>query len=202
VAGYHTGIVKHPNRPPVREQPLARPPAPAREGPSKSQRKRDSHALQELGEQLVALPAARVAELGLPEPLQDAIDEARRIRSHEALRRQLQRVGKLMREVDPEPIRDALAVDGSRHREEVGRMHAAEHWRDRLLAENDALAAFTARHPGAAQSAPWAQLITQARAERAAGQPPRRSRELYRALFAALAPDTTAPAPDSSPPSP
>jgi len=187
VAGYHTGIVKHTPRLPVREQPLARPAQPQREGPSKSQRKRDSHALQELGERLVELSPARLAELALPEPLHEAIETARGIRSHEARRRQLQRVGKLMREVDPEPIRDALAVDGSRHRAEVARMHAAEHWRDRLIAEPEALAAFAASHPGAASAAPWAELVRLAHAERAAGQPPRRSRELYRALNAALA---------------
>jgi ribosome-associated protein len=199
VAGYHTGIVKTANRLPVMEQPLPRADrSRMREGPSKSQRKRDSHALQDLGEQLVGLPAARLAELALPEPLRDAIEEARGIRSREALRRQLQRVGKLMREVDPEPIRDALAVDGNRHRAEVARMHSAEHWRDRMLAEPDAVGAFAAEHPALAAAAPWSTLIAQARAEHAAGQPPRRARELYRALHAAFA--APAPAPAAEPP--
>ena len=67
------------------------------------------HALQRLGEELVAIDPARVAELALPESLADAIERARGITQHEARRRQLQFIGRLMRDVDPEPIRAALA---------------------------------------------------------------------------------------------
>ncbi len=76
--------------------------------PSKSSRKRDAHALQKLGEELVQLRAADLERLPLPESLRDAIDEARRLTSRGALSRQRQYIGKLMRDIDVEPIRAAL----------------------------------------------------------------------------------------------
>ncbi|MET0292890.1 MAG: ribosome biogenesis factor YjgA [Steroidobacteraceae bacterium] len=77
--------------------------------PSKSSRKRDAHALQKMGEELVRLRAAELDQLPLPETLRDAIDEARRLTSRGALSRQHQYIGKLMRDIDIEPIREALA---------------------------------------------------------------------------------------------
>lgn len=188
--------MRHANRPPVMEQPRPRAAEPAPSGPSKSQRKRDMHALQELGAELVALQPARLRSLALPESLLEAIEQAQRISSREGRRRQLQLIGKLMRQVDADPIRDALAVDGNRHRQEVALMHSAEHWREQLLAQADALARFRQRHPTAAQAADWPALVAAARAEHAAGQPARRYRELYRALHAALIAEA---APPSSP---
>jgi len=78
--------------------------------PSKTQRKHEMHALQALGVDLVALDPARLASLALPEPLVDAIATARTLARHEARRRQMQYIGRLMRDVDPEPIRAALAA--------------------------------------------------------------------------------------------
>ena len=77
--------------------------------PSKSQRKRDMHALQDLGEQLTGLSPARLDRLPLPENLREAIDMAARMKRGEAQRRQLQYLGRLMRSVDAGPIREALA---------------------------------------------------------------------------------------------
>lgn len=181
------------------EQPRPRAAEPAPSGPSKSQRKRDMHALQALGEELVALQPARLRSLHLPESLLDAIEQAQRISSREGRRRQLQLIGKLMRQVDAEPIRDALAVDGNRHRQEVALMHSAEHWREQLLAEAEALTRFRQRHPAAAQAADWPALVAGAQAEHAAGQPSRRYRELYRALHAALVSEASPPASPSTP---
>ena len=76
--------------------------------PSKSSRKREAHALQKLGEELVQMRAADLARLPLPESLRDAIDEARRLTSRGALARQRQFIGKLMRDIDVEPILTAL----------------------------------------------------------------------------------------------
>jgi ribosome-associated protein len=78
--------------------------------PSKSARKREAHALQKLGEELVALRAVELARLPLPETLRDAIDEARRLTSRGALARQRQYIGKLMRDIDVEPILAAMAA--------------------------------------------------------------------------------------------
>lgn len=83
-------------------------PAPS-DPPSKTQRKLAMHALQELGRELVLLDPGRVATLGLPEPLAEAIVLARRLTRNEAKRRQMQYIGRLMRDVDPQPLREALA---------------------------------------------------------------------------------------------
>ena len=153
--------------------------------PSKSQLKREMDELQQLGVQLLELPAARLRELPIPAELIEAVELAQRIRnSREGLRRQRQFIGKLMRDIDPEPLRDALSLHGSRHRAEVAAMHAAEHWRDRLLADPQALAEFRQRHPGADDA--LATLLDAARGEIAQGKPGRRIRELYRRLRDAL----------------
>ena len=77
--------------------------------PSKSARKREYLALQKLGEELLTLKDCDLEEIDLDEDLLNAVLEARRMRSRGALRRQKQYIGKLMRGVDPEPIRAALA---------------------------------------------------------------------------------------------
>jgi len=77
--------------------------------PSKSARKREYLALQKLGEELLALREADLLDIELEEDLREAVLEARQIKSHGALRRQKQYIGKLMRQIDPEPVRAALA---------------------------------------------------------------------------------------------
>ena len=78
--------------------------------PSKSARKRAALALQKLGERLVGMRSEDVAQLPLSEPLLDAISEARRLRSHGALSRQYQYIGRLMRDLDVEALEAALAA--------------------------------------------------------------------------------------------
>lgn len=153
---------------------------------SKTRRKQAMHDLQALGEALVALDPRMTAKLALPERLADAIDEARAIRAHEARRRQLQYVGRLMRDVDPEPIRAALAGLASVGRADKDKFAAAEAWRDRLLAQAEALDAFVAAHPGI-DRATLASLVTDARAERAAQRPPHRYRALFRLIAKSIA---------------
>jgi ribosome-associated protein len=138
-------------------------------------------ALQDLGEALLEVNPARLAELDLPERLVDALDAARRITRHEARRRQLQFIGRLMRDVDPEPIRARLAQWADAPNAEKARLQAVERWRERLLADRDALDQLCGERPGADHDR-LAALIERARAERARGQPPRAYRELYRAL--------------------
>jgi len=153
--------------------------------PSKSQRKRDMHALQGLGEELLALPSEKLRALPIPPELLEAVELAQRIHAREGLRRQRQYIGRLMREVDVGPLRAALDADGAGHRAEVAQMHAAERWRTRLLDDPAALAELRARHgdPGAG----FEHCVAQAAAELARGQPGRHYRELYRALRACLA---------------
>ena len=76
--------------------------------PSKSARKREYHALQKLGEELISLRDSELQSMPLDEDLREAVLEARRMKTHGALKRQKQYIGKLMRHLDPEPIRTAL----------------------------------------------------------------------------------------------
>jgi len=149
--------------------------------PSKTQRKKEMTALQALGERLTGLNAAQLARVPLPDPLRDAIVAARAISAHEARRRQLQYVGKLMRQVDPEPIERALADLAGDSRQAVDLMHRCERWRERLLADDAALTELVREHPAADVQALRA-LIRAARRELDDGLPPKHSRALYRWL--------------------
>jgi ribosome-associated protein len=120
----------------------------AGERPSKSARKRESQALQELGEELIALPDTIFDSIELPETLREAILAARRITSHGALFRQRQFIGKLMRSIDAAPIRAAIDQHLTRQRSGGARFHQVEDWRDRLVREGtSAIAALQAVAP-------------------------------------------------------
>ncbi|MGD8976577.1 MAG: ribosome biogenesis factor YjgA [Gammaproteobacteria bacterium] len=106
--------------------------------PSKTRRKRESEALQSLGEALIGLPAAALAEAPIPEKLREAVELARRLTKHGALRRQRQYIGKLMREIEPEALEGFLARRADLAQRERRRFHALERWRDRILKEGDA----------------------------------------------------------------
>lgn len=149
--------------------------------PSKTRLKREMASLQDLGVSLVDLDPVRLASLDLPERLVDAIVLARGITRHEARRRQMQYVGRLMREVDPVPIREALERFDSVPRAEKARFAAIERWRERLLAESNALDDFVREHP-AADRATIARAIASVHAERKRGETTRAFRELFRTL--------------------
>jgi ribosome-associated protein len=150
------------------------------DAPSKSQLKRDSHALQVLGAQLLELSEEKLEKLPLDERLLDAIRLAKTIRAREGLRRQIQYIGRLMRDSDAEAIRLALEGDQLRHRADTALMHAAEHWRERLLADPGALEQWLGQHP-LTRDALTATLAA-ALAEHAVGQRGRHYRELFRLL--------------------
>ena len=169
--------------PETTDQPEDQPEKYTRE--SKSQRKRDAHALQQLGARLVAARPAQTAALPLAEALHDAIVMARGIRSHGAMRRQLQLIGKLMREADADAISAALDQDARHDKAGVARMHAAERWRERLLEDQDALVQWRERF-GEESGARVAELLPAAQAELTRGERGRRYRELFRHLRAVL----------------
>lgn len=153
--------------------------------PSKSQRKRDMHALQALGAELVRLRRDQLQRIELPEELREAIEFARRVTSHEGRRRHMQYVGKLMRQVDADTIRAALAQATGESRAAVALMHLAERWRDRLLSDDSALTEFVAAHTNA--DVQWLRAtIRSARRDAATAQAPRHARELYRWLHEQL----------------
>ena len=152
------------------------------DGPSKSQRKREMNALQDLGVALVELPADRLAKLEMPDALRLAVTEARRITKHEARRRQMQYIGKLMRSADALPLQAAVDAVRGVSAEESARLHRLERLRTRLLDdERGALEEIAAAHPGA-ELQQLRQLRRNALKEREQNKPPRAYREIFRLL--------------------
>jgi ribosome-associated protein len=162
--------------------------------PSKSERKRNAHEAQALGEELVKLGKLDLKAFDLPESLYDAIIEARRLKSRAALVRQRQLIGKLMRGVDLEPIRATLASRGEQAARETQRFKRVEHWRDRLIAEGaPALDELMNLRPDMDRDE-WLARVTAASAERQKlGTSGAKSRELFRHLRALLDRVTIAP---------
>ena len=149
--------------------------------PSKSQLKREMHALQELGAALIALPKDALKRMPMPEHLDDAVREARRITDHEGKRRQLQYVGKVMRSLTEDEVaalRTALDTHRGVNKAETARMHCIERTREQLLADDAALTEFIRKHPGV-DPQEGRTLIRNARREREQQKPPRYFRELF-----------------------
>lgn len=148
---------------------------------SKTQRKKEMHELQSLGAELVELAESQIADLQIPDDLREAVLEAKRIKSHEAKRRQLQYIGKLMRDVDPAPIRERLDALVGHSAQEAARHRRLEALREKLLADDGALTTYGAEHAGADLQA-LRTLIRNARREQKEGRAPRAFRELFRLL--------------------
>jgi len=149
--------------------------------PSKTRRKREMHALQDIGEQLVQLDLKRLSELGLPETLTDAIHEAKQMRKHEARRRQMQFIGKLMRDVDVAPILEKFDLWSGVTLQHTAWLHLLERWRDRLLADEQAFVEFGQKYP-AADLQHLRVLMRNAHKEKLANKPPRSFRALFHEL--------------------
>jgi len=152
---------------------------------SKTRRKRESHDLQKLGAALVGLSSDRLERMGLPEKLLDAVKACQGITKHEARRRQMQYIGKIMRDVDPEPIAQQLNEFTSPSRHQTALFHVAEKWRDDLLADPQAILRFERDFPHADHHKMRA-LIEATRAERLAKRAPKHFRELFHAVNAAV----------------
>lgn len=150
---------------------------------SKTRRKAAMLDLQALGEELIGLSNGRLAKLNLPENLLQAIADAKRISvsKHGALKRQRQYIGRLMRDVDAAPIRDALDRWGKSSAAAVTEQHLAERWRERLIRDDNEFTEFASDFPDADLSR-LRQLARNARDEQAKEKPPRAFRELYRAV--------------------
>lgn len=167
---------------------MARPPKvprPVDDGPSKTQMKKNMHELQELGEVLTTLSKDQLDQLDLPESLRDALDELGRVGKHEATRRHMQFIGKLMREVEPEPIRAQIERWEIGTRANKAAFKSAERWRDRLIADADSLDAFVAEEP-AVDRAALAEQIARARTQAARGEAPAAARQVFRIVHRLL----------------
>lgn len=156
---------------------------------SKSRLKREMISVQDLGEELVELPIRLLQRFDLPESLLDAIEAARAMSARGARKRQLQYIGRLMREVDAEPIRKVM--DDIKH----GQVHAAqqlhliERWRERVLSEgDDAIQALCEEYPETDRQRvrQWLRAVEQ---ERAANKPPTAARALFQYLRELVTPD-------------
>ena len=135
--------------------------------------------LQALGEALAALPEVQLKEMTLDDGLRAALLEAKRIKSHEAKRRQLQYVGRLMRELDPAPIRAQLEALSQGSAASAAAHKRLEAWREKLLADDAALTEFAAAFPGADLQV-LRSLIRNSRKEKLEARPPRAQRDLFR----------------------
>ncbi|WCE04286.1 ribosome biogenesis factor YjgA [Pseudoxanthomonas sp. JBR18] len=156
--------------------------------PSRTQQRQDALEVRTLAEQLVALPAARLAQLPMSEELLEHVYDTQKVTSHIAHKRQLQFLAKQMRKEDDatlEAIRDALDAGGDSARRETGLMHQAETWRERLLDEPEALTELLDTHPDADRQR-LRQLIRNVGEERRKNKPPAAYRTLYREIRALL----------------
>ena len=148
---------------------------------SKSERKRAATRLQEIGRALAELRPSRLAQIPLPENLERAIADYRRFPSREAKRRQLQLIGKLMREIDTTPIEAALERLEGRAASARYEQHQLERWRDRLIEDPAALTEYFSEHPHADRQT-LRHLIERTRTARDERQQKIASRALFRFL--------------------
>jgi ribosome-associated protein len=148
---------------------------------SKTRRKRQATEMQDVGAALVKLSGEQLARIDLPERLREAVTECRRLTTHEAIRRQKQYIGKLMREMDAAPIAEQLAALHSPSHKQTALLHLAEKWRSDLLADPEALERFVNAFPGADATA-LRTLIGKAQAEAKTDKPPKFFRQLFHAV--------------------
>jgi ribosome-associated protein len=149
--------------------------------PSKTRVKKQMLELQDIGKTLTGLSVEKLRELDLPENLLDALVEYKRMTKFGALHRQLQYIGRLMRNVEPAPILARLDAWAGVSRQHTAWLHQVERWRDRLLEQPEALTELLAAHPEA-DAQHLRTLIRNAHREKEASKPPKSYRELFQAL--------------------
>jgi ribosome-associated protein len=154
------------------------------ERPSKTEMKRQSDALQALGQELVEAPRDRVKRVPMPEDVMDAILECQNIKNHEGRRRQMQFIGKKMRGLSDEEVAVIKrTIEGWKgaSKADTAALHALERRRDKLLADDKALTTLLAEHPQLDVQHLRA-LIRNARKEQAENKPPKAYREIFQIL--------------------
>ena len=156
---------------------------PAENSISKSQKKRNMIALQSVGEELVALSTDVINKMDLPDDLRVAILDAKRIPNskHGGNKRQMQYIGRLMREVDPAPILTQLQALKAPNQKQTAQHHLAERWRERMLADATSVAAFV-REFSESDAVTLEKLLAAAKDDHAKQRPPKNFRLLYQTL--------------------
>ena len=152
-------------------------------GPSKSELKRRAEHLQDLGKELTTLGAETLAKIELPEVILKAIEDYHRVSSFGAKRRQLQLIGKYMRALDEDAVRQAIDRATGNDKAAVAALHKSE----RLIADDAALTKFIAQFPDV-NVQEVRQLIRNARKEAEGNKPPKSARALYKLIYAMVLP--------------
>ena len=152
------------------------------EDKSKSEKKREMTALQELGKRLLELSQAQVHKIEMPQELLDSLLLARTLKSHSALRRQMQYIGVLMRRIDIEPIRQALNEIDRGQKRKAREFQQLELMRDNLVEGDDAVFDNIVNRFPDADIQKLRQIVRAARKEKKDDAPPKQSRVLFRYL--------------------
>ncbi|HUQ27058.1 MAG TPA: ribosome biogenesis factor YjgA [Usitatibacter sp.] len=152
---------------------------------SKTRRKREAHDLQDLGKALVKLSREQLARIDMPENLREAVNECRRFTKHEAIRRQMQYIGRLMRVIDASPIAAQLAELEAPSKRQTALFHVAEQWRTEIVANPESIARLQQEYPDI-DAKRLLDLAERAREEKRTSKPPRRYRELFHVLNSML----------------
>lgn len=153
---------------------------------SKTKLKEEADAQQAIGKKLLELPKDKLNKLNLPEALFEAVTEAKRLTANGAIRRQLQYIGRLMRDIDSAPIEDQLIRWEGKHNEENAHFHMLERWRDRLIndaasPQSEVLQELVVLYPQI-DIQQLRTLMRNAQKEQQANKPPKSSRELFKLL--------------------
>ena len=155
---------------------------------SKSEIKRDAEDFKQLGEKLVNLTKANLTKVPLDDSLKEAIELAQRLQK-EARRRQLQYIGKLLRSIDAEPIREALEKIENKHNQQQAMLHKLEILRDELVAKGDAALTDLLNEYPSADRQQLRNLIRAAQKEKEQNKPSKAYREIYQILRALILED-------------
>lgn len=150
---------------------------------SRTRRKKEDHALQQLGQELVDLSTEQLSEIEMPEELREAVEAAKTMRSFGARRRQILYIGTVLRAIDPENIRNAMEGFRRGDRRKALRFQEVEQWRDRLRQGDPILLEEILQRCPAAQRQRLTQLVRNATEEFNAGKGPKSSRLLFRYLM-------------------
>ncbi len=151
------------------------------EAPSRSQLKRESRELQKLGLAFVALGDTIIRESGLPPEIEEALLRLKTISKHEARRRHLQYIGKMMRTFDTTHVREIVEAAEKGHSLKTADFHRIEVLREQLIdGDDDQLQELFDSHPEEGQR--LRQLVLGARREKENGKPPKSTRALFKLL--------------------
>src|SRR5574340_86188 len=142
------------------------------EDKSKSEKKREMSALQDLGKRLMELSEEQMQGIGVPQELHDALRLARTMKSHSALRRQMQYIGVLMRRIDPEPVKQAITDMDRGQRHKARAFQQLERMRDSLIEGDDTVVEEISSRFPEADIQKLRQLVRNARKEKKENQSP------------------------------